>query len=73
MPSDCPDCARLWNDYLASRREYASLRRGFEAANAAGDTSQVQSIAQQAQAAAGKNEQSRERLAAHQRKTHGQG
>jgi hypothetical protein len=37
MRQECPECARLWSEYVASRLSYADLRKQIEATRAAGN------------------------------------
>jgi hypothetical protein len=36
MQQECPECARLWSEYVASRLSYADLRKQIDATRTAG-------------------------------------
>ncbi len=70
MRQDCSECARLWEAYLAARREHAQAWREIDSAGAP-DSAERKSAIQRAQEAFDGRERLRTQLAEHEAAAHG--
>jgi hypothetical protein len=69
MQQECPECARLWDDYVGARTAYAALRREIDSARETGAAAEI--LVANAKAVFDRKEQSRAALDEHERQSHG--